>query len=148
MDESDGINSLPFSFALPLSACDAFTAFGEAGSCVGNIEAAGLARGSGSVDLPPSATIAIVLSLMSTNSRFNRSSFDNSNSADCSLCLNLARTFLILAVDASPPTKNISKTSSIFLMSSVYVQSVQYLDSVIFYFSIFIAKFIQNLIKI
>lgn len=70
-------------------------------SCTGDVQAA--ISGSGSQDFPPSPAIATVFSFISTNSCFNRFSFDDFNSEDSSLCLSLARTFLIFAVEASPP---------------------------------------------
>ena len=69
--------------------------------CRGDMQAA--ISGSGSEDFPPSPAIATVFSFISTNSCFNRFSFDDFNSEDSSLCLSLARTFLIFAVEASPP---------------------------------------------
>lgn len=115
MDGFDGVSSLSLSLSLSLSvrvgvvavvaaavlsAACAVAVRRVAGSSVGNGEAVG----SGSEGLTPSAVaMATVFPLISTNSCFDKPSFTDFNSAESSLCRSLARTFLTLAVEASPP---------------------------------------------
>jgi hypothetical protein len=90
-------------------------------SCTGDIQPA--ISGSGSQEFPPSPAIATVFSFISTNSCFNRFSFADFNSEDCSLCLSLARTFLILAVEASPPLVMFYMKSLIFWIVGACVRT-------------------------